>query len=77
MNTRASSRTATMPLMEGYESAREAATRLGYDYTFFTRKLNRGEIPGAKKFQQVWIVPTDVTREQVERPIGRPRREKE
>ena len=64
-----------MLLMEGYETAREAAERLGFEYSYFTRKLNRGEIPGAQKFQQVWIVPTDATREQVERPIGRPKKD--
>lgn len=60
--------------MEGYTTAREAAERLGYEYSWFTRKLSAGEVPNAFRWQRTWVVPEDVTREQVEKPLGRPKR---
>lgn len=61
--------------MENYETAKETAKRLGYDYVYFTRLLNAGRVPGAIKWQRVWVIPAGVTREQVERQPGRPRKE--
>ncbi len=62
-----------MPPVENYETAKEAAARLGYDYAYFTRLLNADRVPGAIKWQRVWVVPASVTREQVERRPGRPK----
>lgn len=63
------------PTVEGYETAQEAATRLGYAYTYFTTMLNEeGRVPGALRWHDRWMVPTGVTREQIERRAGRPRK---
>lgn len=46
----------------GHETAREAARRLGYDYSWFVVKLKRGDVPGAFYFHG-YAVPRDLERE--------------
>ena len=58
--------------VDEYMIGKEAAEKLGYEYTNFTRMLKAGRVPGAKKQYGMWWVPTNVTREDVERPVGRP-----
>jgi hypothetical protein len=58
--------------MDGYISAREASQKLGYDYSYFTTLLKDDRVPGAFQWQRTWAVPEGVTREEVERPVGRP-----
>jgi hypothetical protein len=45
--------------MRGYITAEEAAEKLGFEYTYFTRLLNDGRVTGAEKWQGVWLIPED------------------
>lgn len=54
--------------MRGYITAQEAAKRLGFEYTYFTRLLNEGRVSGAEKWQGVWLVPEDADVERL--PTG-------
>lgn len=45
--------------MQGYITAREAAKKFGFEYTYMTRLLNEGRVPGALKWQRDWLVPKD------------------
>lgn len=62
-----------MPDFSEYETAREAAERLGYDYSYFTRLLKAGRVPGAVKWSG-WMVPKDVEASEVRVQPG-PKRE--
>lgn len=58
--------------MQGYISAKEAAERLGYEYTHFTRLLKAGKVPGAV-YWHGYAIPEDVSRENVQSAnVGRP-----
>lgn len=61
--------------MDGFETAEQAAKRLGFNYAVFTQKCKREEVPGATKWLDRWMIPSDVTREQVEGRRGRPKKE--
>lgn len=51
--------------VSGYITAREAAKQTKYEYSHFTRKLKKGEIPGAIKFGNNWLVPEKIKREEI------------
>jgi hypothetical protein len=59
--------------MRGYISAREAAEKLGYEYTHFTRLLKADKVEGAV-YWHGYAIPEDISREEVStRKAGRPK----
>lgn len=59
--------------MNGYITAREAAKRLGYDYTHFTRLLKQGKVEGAV-YWQGYAIPESIGKESIHtQRVGRPR----
>lgn len=60
--------------IKGYITAKEAAEKLGYEYTHMARLLKAGNVPGAV-YWNGYAVPEDVRREDVK--PGVPPRESE
>lgn len=61
--------------MKGYITAREAAQKLGYEYTHFARLLKAGKVPGVV-YWHGYVIPSDIKREDVSTGrVGRPRKE--
>jgi hypothetical protein len=59
---------------KGYTDAKEAARRLGYDYTYLLKLLREGKVPGAQWWQG-YLVPEDVERGDIRRGTpGRPKK---
>lgn len=56
-----------------YISARDAAKQFGMEYTYLTRRLKAGTIPGAKRIGRRYMVPANLKAEDVRRSPGRPR----
>lgn len=63
--------------MEGYISAKDAAEKLGYEYTHFTRLLKAGKVPGAV-YWHGYAIPHSLERKDIETGrVGRPRKQEE
>lgn len=50
--------------MKGYITTEEAAKKLGYEYSYFTRLLKEGRVPGAV-YWHGYAIPKNVTREKL------------
>lgn len=60
--------------MKDYMTAKEAADKLGYEYTHFTRLLKQGKVRGAFRWEG-YAVPKNVSREDIEvGHAGRPKK---
>lgn len=51
--------------LPGWLTARQAADRIGYEYKWFIGLLNQGKIKRARRWQRVWVIPDDLTEEEV------------
>lgn len=61
-----------MTALAGYQSAKEAAERIGVDDSQVRKLAAAGRLPGATKFGNLWVVPENSWPTVVER--GRPAR---
>lgn len=48
-----------MTTLEGYQSAKAAAERIGIDDSQVRKLAAAGRLPGATKFGNLWLVPED------------------
>lgn len=63
--------------MKEYLTAHEAAEKLGYEYTYFTRLLKAGRIPGAV-YWHGYAVPATLKKDDIEPAVKQsPRRSHE
>lgn len=64
--------------MEDYVSAREAAKFLGVSDVTVSTWCRQGRVPGAFKVSKMWLIPSDVTIDDIDVPkMGRPSKEQE
>lgn len=62
--------------LDGWFSAAQAAEHLGYHYITVINKLEANQIPRAGLWQGIWVIPDDITEEEIlTPPPGRPRKE--
>ncbi len=63
--------------MQNLISASEAARRLQVAQTTFSGWIRDGRVPGAIKVANMWLVPDNLTLDDINRPrMGRPRKKR-
>lgn len=54
-------------------SATSAAKKIGVPQSTFSDWIRSGRVPGAIKVSNMWLVPADITLEEIDQPkMGRP-----
>jgi len=61
--------------MSKFLSATKAANKLGVPQTTFSGWLQDGRVPGAMKVSNMWLIPEDISLEDIDVPkMGRPQK---